>query len=981
MFKKKQSIMRTLLVIFFLSIPQYVAADQEFNDVIIILDPNESDGEFGALMTALTLALHEKAAPIIVSGSLIRNFCTIIGNKDVIKAAEDVKAKLNEKNAISYQDEKVVASLVGLSQDDWYGYVHNTRDLVLLVPRKYIDANIDKAVTNVDEQVRKCGFEVGNGKRIDPLTPEKIVVYDSPVWNIEQAIEDMFLPKATSNASIPKWNIYIIGHGRPAKLLGQEKVDNELKPLDRLIEKYNGYIKEYNENIQKLIQERPVLQDIEKLEQQQREKIDELAKLEPVSKKLTKTQLEELEKAREKLTAELTKILEELKPKKDSSAYKDLQTFRAKIKTVAGQIADSQQKQKMLKNPAYHAESAKVAGLLFGDFARLITFFDTLPTTFLFYSTCFAVGRNQQFVNEILQKIKAKFWIATAGFPNLSLSIRSLAKVELSLDSNKNIAMKFPYSYRQFFSLLRLFFSEKGGEVFVKNVKKLSKEQRQADPLMVILQTLIQEVSVSQNNQPFIRIPNVGAFSALEAAEKVKILTSTVVRAHELEGKDIELRNCEFVFINTPRILVPVLLDYNVLVTMQSKSETYGGYLHEEPVLYFEKLIYPSVIGRLSSNLVAKNVESNTKILIKELHVGVNNNSGITHTSPCTLHSTSYSKCYKLDNVIITTLREPKPGKLNAGGIDISLMSAGEVYKAQWKRDDLTSDDYYSKDNPLFALATDQASAAEQHKKDFEKLAKDAGVEEKQAGEPEQKKLGTIFAKKAKEIAEKTLQEALTSKSERLPGLLDRMYKLGTIDMKEYETYLMKMPLDMKEVAVDILTKNTQDSKLAWKVKVAFGELLKKVQEDIKVEKEKVATEAKQAEEAEANKGEEEATDAKEEAKAAPLVLEKLSPGAEKVLTKIAEHNNCTREKAYAIFLKSLPDFTPNQPVRNKQRLSKHNLGLGTKQEAVNLAEYRTLRNEHKNITLEQRRKIQNDLRNLGITYPEHDALEEALAR
>lgn len=193
-------------------------------------------------------------------------------------------------------------------------------------------------------------------------------------------------------------------------------------------------------------------------------------------------------------------------------------------------------------------ESAQIAGITGAQFAQLMKYFDHhLNTAFIYYISCFAGGSNQSFVNETLSSLDVNYIVSAAG----------------THEASTYSSRKKPFG--EFFRLLRMFFTNP--EEYVKR-----KEKRQ-DPIIKIIKTLSieknprnpqQDQQVEQSN-PFVRFPGAGFFEATPLNKKTKVLTRTMVKAHEIENKPIDFSETplDMLVINTSRI--------NVLLNLANK--------------------------------------------------------------------------------------------------------------------------------------------------------------------------------------------------------------------------------------------------------------------------------------------------------------------------------------------------------------------------------------------------------------------------
>jgi hypothetical protein len=191
-------------------------------------------------------------------------------------------------------------------------------------------------------------------------------------------------------------------------------------------------------------------------------------------------------------------------------------------------------------------ESGRVGGLNIENFLQLMKFFNkNMNMAFLHYATCFAGGSNQSFVNEVFSSLDVNFILSAEGIhegPTSTALLINPKTTQIQLEGQH---------YDEFFRLSRLFITQPKEFVKIKGKAK--------DPIPMIIRTVILE---DKKNQPFVRFPSTNAFVASPINEKTKILTQTLVKAHEIEKKPIDLsnRNISLLIVNTPRINVKLNL-------------------------------------------------------------------------------------------------------------------------------------------------------------------------------------------------------------------------------------------------------------------------------------------------------------------------------------------------------------------------------------------------------------------------------------
>lgn len=186
-------------------------------------------------------------------------------------------------------------------------------------------------------------------------------------------------------------------------------------------------------------------------------------------------------------------------------------------------------------------ESAQIAGITGSDFAQLMTFFDEkLDTAYVHYISCFSGGSNQTFVNETLSSLKVHFIVSTQGIQE------GYTSTGLGIAWDSRYGMKITgQDLAEFFKLLRTFFTKQ---------KELKIEGKSKDPIRLILATIISDDK--PQNQPFVRMPETGAFVATPVTENTETITKEMARTYESQRKpfDFSAPNINVVIISTPRV-------------------------------------------------------------------------------------------------------------------------------------------------------------------------------------------------------------------------------------------------------------------------------------------------------------------------------------------------------------------------------------------------------------------------------------------
>ena len=617
----KRMVKQALVLIFVLgSLQSQMVIAKKCNDLILIFDPNFSEGvggQGGAMTFRLVDALQAKAAPIILSSNVLGNFCFWKTQyKQMLDAVKQEALKTKSIDAAKQKSldllksttlydpkgiDSVLISGTDLSGNDWDCYSHRQADLILLVPKNY----------------SARGFNVASLDKIANVSPESVLnhIQSKSVKssiNIVEAVKSMIIAEKSSNETkSASWNIYVTGHGGPAhkKKIFIERLEKSQQSLANF-----QRFAESDRKSGKLESEKEMLKHAESME-----------------KNIEKQQL-----------------------------------FLQSIQN--------------LSDEAVVPQTAYVAGINFDDFASLMRFFDSsIETSFVYYATCFGGGYNQTFLNDSLGKLKANFIVVAEGSsesvtygtdaPSLKLNERG---TELVLSNMRFI---------NFFGLLENFFGEP-----TKVVGMEAPQGWQKDPIAAIV-GVVTELSIPEN-QPSVRIPAVGVFTALKVDKKVKILTNTVVKAYELEGRIIDLTNSEIqtLIVYPAYIGVPIkMANQDIISPTPQKIEQLYKTTH-----IFEEIITDNPLYLDIPHFVFLNSSySKITFVIKKLTSLNYEKSGLKRTVQ--LLSDKGKEILPIENMIIQIAGRMSSSDMIDVDVNVVFMLDGQTYSQSHHIKDLAS--------------------------------------------------------------------------------------------------------------------------------------------------------------------------------------------------------------------------------------------------------------------------------------------------
>src|SRR4030095_880661 len=279
-------------------------------------------------------------------------------------------------------------------------------------------------------------------------------------------------------------------------------------------------------------------------------------------------------------------------------------------KTRAAIVTTLLQSASNLSSDMVVPQTGDIAGVSFSDFTRLMTFINNdIKTNFIHYNTCFSGGYNQTFVNDELQKLNVNYIVASEGTSETGTFVITPS---VTLNKNGQITLSLK-KFTSYFGLLENFFGEP-----TKVVGMQAPQGWQKDPLAAIVGTLV-PLDEFGTNQPFIRIPSAGVFTALNVDKQVKILTHSIVKAHESENRTIDCSNPEItiIFVYPKYIQVPLKIANHAAIVSPNPQSIEQLY-HTTHI--FEEIISTTTLKDVIANFIKYNSSySKIKFIIKKL--------------------------------------------------------------------------------------------------------------------------------------------------------------------------------------------------------------------------------------------------------------------------------------------------------------------------------------------------------------------------
>jgi hypothetical protein len=349
--------------------------------------------------------------------------------------------------------------------------------------------------------------------------------------------------------------------------------------------------------------------------------------------------------------------------------------------------------QPVAQMPGPLTQIMRVAGLTINNFKQLMQFFDEdINTAFLHYTTCFSGGYNQTFVNEILSSLDVNFIVSSEG-----VGERKVSGIQLNMmfSSQAPYIRLATHPFTDFFRLLRLYVSNPEEFVKIKPEKK--------DPMAIILKTI--HADMKEENQPFVRFPGAAAFGAISIAKNTKVLTQTIVTAHEIEKKPIDFSatNIDVIMVNPSRINVAINLGKigpNEHKAIVSPTPTTMAEYHEA-IHVFKEINCNATLESLLFNFIYLNTSMNTLTFIVKKLTGIHSIPG------------NKDKSNSISNLIIQINRQVLYAGIMTANIQISFELDGSIYQANTAVRNFDHADFVSQELNKLAFTTQTAQATD----------------------------------------------------------------------------------------------------------------------------------------------------------------------------------------------------------------------------------------------------------------------------
>lgn len=251
-----------------------------------------------------------------------------------------------------------------------------------------------------------------------------------------------------------------------------------------------------------------------------------------------------------------------------------------------------------------------IAGLRIEDFFLLLALFEKINCSFLHYNSCYAGGYNQKIVTDQLSQLNTNFIVSAQGINE---------DITYSPDLPTNDSEK---SFTYFFKITESFF---GNPTQFVQQNRTTKSWIK-DPIAAIVNTVTNK-SFLDFTQPFVYIPAAGVFNAFTVDKSVKIVTNSLVKAHEFENKTMDFTDqaIKTIIVYPNYIGIPMKIKAHTAIVSPVRSsssfqEPYVTIPSSASLHIFEKVIFEDTLSSVIPNFVSFNKKKGfTLCAMKEL--------------------------------------------------------------------------------------------------------------------------------------------------------------------------------------------------------------------------------------------------------------------------------------------------------------------------------------------------------------------------
>ncbi len=226
------------------------------------------------------------------------------------------------------------------------------------------------------------------------------------------------------------------------------------------------------------------------------------------------------------------------------------------------------------------------------------------------YNSCYAGGYNQKIVTDQLSQLNTNFIVSAQG-------INEDITYSPNLPTNDS-----EQSFTHFFEITESFFGNP--TQFVQQNRKMKSWIK--DPIAAIINTVTNK-SFLDFTQPFVYIPAAGVFNAFTVDKSVKIITNSLVKAHEFENRTMDFTDpaIKTIIVYPNYIGIPVKIKAHTAIISPVRSsssfqEPYVIIPSTATLHIFEKIIFEDTLSSVIPNFVSFNKKKGFNLIaIKEL--------------------------------------------------------------------------------------------------------------------------------------------------------------------------------------------------------------------------------------------------------------------------------------------------------------------------------------------------------------------------
>jgi hypothetical protein len=362
-----------------------------------------------------------------------------------------------------------------------------------------------------------------------------------------------------------------------------------------------------------------------------------------------------------------------------------------------------------INNDVFDANSAWIAGMKFSTFKDFVSFLHAkLPVLSLHCITCFAGGRNKDFLANMLQTINPNFSVILHGTSDMSMYVSGLEQCRITGDNTGTVDLQFHESFDFYFKLFNTYFLHPQSFITVANDMGLHEpvqfdhmrfsKTNPLEPTPTMATAMVGLVdrnrAMAWNALPIIYNPYQQRFDPLEI-EDIAILTKSKLRTRIAHHRPFYAHDKQAIIIGQGDIPIPLILGNRTVVisrlpveltdaSTETKSPAVASTYTAKHHIY-TVVAAKTPLWQLLTNFTTCNVSAHTIFAIDYLYCKNYAGSGI-ETKTATTEFQAHDVVIEIhgQHHMYTASGVAYPGQ-----IDIALRVGSRRYHAHWRHNNL----------------------------------------------------------------------------------------------------------------------------------------------------------------------------------------------------------------------------------------------------------------------------------------------------